>query len=216
MADTPLRVDIVSDVVCPWCAVGYHQLAAALDRTGAVADIHWHPFELHPDMKQGGENYLDYLGRKYGMTREQCLAARERMTEVGAEVGFTFNYSDDMRTYNSFGAHRLIHRAGERGLAHEAKLALLRAFFTERRAIDETEVLLDVAASVGLDPADAEAALDSDEVARTVRAHEQFWTSRGVTGVPAMVFDEKHLLSGAQGVETYARLIETLRERESA
>ncbi len=216
MSDEKLRVDIVSDVVCPWCAVGYYQLAAALDRTGAAAEIHWHPFELHPDMAQGGENYLGYLGRKYGMSREQCHAARERITGLGAEVGFTFDYADDMRTYNSFAAHRLIHRAGERGLAHDAKMALLRAFFTQRRAIDEADVLLDVAHEIGLDRQDAEAALTSEEIARAVRAHEQFWTSRGISGVPAMVFGERHLLSGAQGDETYVRVIETLRQSENA
>ncbi len=216
MAYKVLRVDIVSDVVCPWCAVGYHQLALALEQTGVEADIRWHPFELHPDMAQGGENYIDYLARKYGMSCEQCRAARERITALGAEVGFRFDYADDMRTYNSFRAHRLIHRARDGGHAHDAKIALLRAFFSERRAIDEADVLLDVAEEVGLDRGEAEAALASEDIARAVRAHEQYWTSRGITGVPAMVFHENHLLSGAQGVENYVRVIEALREREGA
>jgi predicted DsbA family dithiol-disulfide isomerase len=213
---TPLRIDIVSDVVCPWCAIGYYQLVAALKRSGEEAEIHWHPFELHPDMAEGGEDYVAYLAAKYGITPEQVAANRERLTAMGAEVGFTFNYGEGMRTYNSFAAHRLIRRADASGRAQAAKLALFRAFFTEGRAIDRTEVLLDVAEEIGLDRDEAEAGLASPEIASEVRAIERNWTSQGLTGVPAMVFDSRHLVSGAQGVEAYGRILETVRQHQTA
>lgn len=213
---TPLRIDIVSDVVCPWCAIGYYQLAAALEKSGHEAEIHWHPFELHPDMAEGGEDYVAYLTHKYGTTPQQVAANRDRLTAMGADVGFTFNYDDGMRTYNSFAAHRLIRWADGFGRAQAVKLAIFRAFFTEGRAIDRQDVLLDIAEEVGLDRNAAEKAFASPDIAAEVRADERFWTDQGVTGVPAMVFDRRHLVSGAQGVETYGRILEAVRERQTA
>lgn len=211
-----LRIDIVSDVVCPWCVIGYHQLKVALERSGAEADIHWHPFELNPHMAPGGENLREHLAAKYGTTPEGSRQARARITALGAELGFRFDYADDMRMYNTNAAHRLIHRAAAAGKAHETKMALFGAFFTDRKAIDEVDVLVDIAEDVGLPRDAARQALASAAVAAEVRAAERLWVSRGIQGVPAMVFDRRHLVTGAQGIENYARVLHAVREGELA
>lgn len=216
-ADTqPIRVDIVSDVVCPWCAIGYYQLAKAVRETGIEVDIHWHPFELNPQMAPEGENLRAHLAAKYGTTPEGSRQARARLTEMGAALGFTFNYADDMRMYNTFRAHQLIDWAEEHGKAHEVKLALFAAFFSRREDVSSIDVLAGVAAATGLDGDAARAMLDSGERAEQVREREQFWTSRGVRGVPAMIFERQHLVSGAQGEENYAGILRQLKAAQAA
>ncbi|MBO9452888.1 DsbA family oxidoreductase [Tropicibacter sp. R16_0] len=207
----PIRVDIVSDVVCPWCAIGYYQLARAVQETGIDVDIHWHPFELNRHMAQEGENLREHLAAKYGTTLEGSIKARARLTEMGAALGFTFNYADDMRMYNTFRAHQLIDWAEEHGKAHEAKLALFAAFFTRREDVADIDVLVEVAGQIGLDRDAARAMLDSGERAEKIREKEQFWTSRGVQGVPAMIFERQHLVTGAQGEGNYANILKQLR-----
>ena len=138
-----MRVDIVSDVVCPWCAVGYFQLAEAARQTGMTLDVHWHPFQLNPHMPEEGQNLREHLAAKYGTTPEASVAARERLTRMGAELGFTFAYADDMRTYNTFRAHQLLHWAATLGRQHELKMALFTAFFTRRENVGDPVVLAD-------------------------------------------------------------------------
>ena len=210
-----VRVDIVSDVVCPWCVIGYHQLAKASDETGIGIDVHWHPFELNPDMAQEGENLREHLAAKYGTTLEGSIKARARLTEMGAELGFTFNYADDMRMVNTFRAHQLIDWAEDQGRAHDMKLALFAAFFTRREDLNNLDVLADVAASIGLDRETACAMLDSAERIRSVREKELFWASRGVTGVPAIIFERQHLVTGAQGEENYANILKQLQSAQA-
>lgn len=205
-----LRVDIVSDVVCPWCVIGYHQLAKAVEETGIGIDVHWHPFELNPDMAQEGENLREHLAAKYGTTLEGSIKARARLTEMGAALGFTFNYADDMRMVNTFRAHQLIDWAEDHGRAHDMKLALFAGFFTRREDLNNVDVLADGAASIGLDRNTALTMLDSGARAEAVRDKERFWTSRGVTGVPAMIFNRQHLVTGAQGEENYANILKQL------
>lgn len=210
-----LRVDIVSDVVCPWCVIGYHQLAKAAEETGIGIDVHWHPFELNPDMAQEGENLREHLAAKYGTTLEGSIKARARLTEMGAALGFTFNYAEDMRMVNTFRAHQLIDWAEDQGRAHDMQLALFAAFFTRREDLNNVDVLADVAASVGLNRDTARAMLDSGARAESVRKKEWFWTSRGVTGVPAMIFNRQHLVTGAQGEETYANILNQLQPAQA-
>ena len=212
---TPLRVDIVSDVVCPWCVIGYHQLAHAADVTGVAINVHWHPFELNPNMVQEGENLREHLAAKYGTTLEGSIKARARLTEMGAALGFEFNYADDMRMVNTFRAHQLIDWAEDQGRAHDMKLALFAAFFTQREDLNNVDVLADVATSIGLDRDTARAMLESGERAESVRKKERFWTSRGVTGVPAMIFNHQHLVTGAQGEETYTNILNQLRAAQA-
>lgn len=214
-AFTPLRVDIVSDVVCPWCVIGYHQLAHAANATGVAIDVHWHPFELNPNMVQEGENLREHLAAKYGTTLEGSIKARARLTEMGAALGFEFNYADDMRMVNTFRAHQLIDWAEDQGRAHDMKLALFAAFFTQREDLNNVDVLADVAASIGLDRDTVRAMLESGERAESVRKKERFWTSRGVTGVPAMIFNHQHLVTGAQGEETYTNILNQLQPAQA-
>lgn len=209
---TPLRVDIVSDVVCPWCVIGYHQLAKAADETGIGIEVHWHPFELNPQMAAEGENLREHLAAKYGTTPEGSRKARVRLTEMGAELGFEFNYADDMRMVNTFRAHQLIDWAEDQGRAHDMKLALFAAFFTRREDLNNLDVLADVAISIGLDRDTARAKLKSGQRTESVREKKRFWTSRGITGVPAMIFNRQHLVSGAQGEENYANILKQLKK----
>lgn len=207
MAQDPIRVDIVSDVVCPWCIVGYRQLMQASEATGIAVETYWHPFELNPDMEPKGENLRDHIMRKYGSTAEQSKDARDRLTHVGADLDIDFQWSDNSRIYNTFAAHQLLHWASETGQAQALKLALFDAYFTKGQDVSDPEVLVDVAASIGLNSEEAQAVLKEQRHAEMVRQKEQFWTSRGVTGVPTMVFEGKQATSGAQGVHTFAKLL---------
>ena len=207
MAKDPIRVDIISDVVCPWCIVGYRQLIQASKDTGIPVETYWHPFELNPDMVAEGENLRDHIMRKYGSSAEQSQSARDHLTSVGKDLDFEFDWTEDSRIYNTFAAHQLLHWASESGQAQALKLALFDAYFTHGRDVSDPEVLIETAASIGLDADDAKAVLKDQRFAETVRQKEQFWTSRGVSSVPTMVFDAKQATSGAQGVDTFANLL---------
>ena len=178
--------------------------------------MHWHPFELNPQMAEEGENLREHLAAKYGTTLEGSIKARARLTEMGAALGFEFNYADDMRMVNTFRAHQLIDWAEDQGRAHDMQLALFGAFFSRRENLNDETVLAEIAASIGLDREAASSMLANGERADLVREKEQFWTSRGVTGVPAMVFDREHLVTGAQGIENYARILRHLAENAAA
>ncbi|MDC0658587.1 DsbA family oxidoreductase [Leisingera sp. SS27] len=206
-----VQVDIVSDVVCPWCAVGYNQLAIAAQRAGVALDISWQPFELNPDMAPEGENLREHLAAKYGSTAEQSSQVRKQLTELGDALGFTFRFFDGMRIYNTFQAHQIIEWASERGKGHEMKQALLSAYFTDGADVSDPDVLAETAEAIGLAGSEARTALESRSYADTVRQREAFWTGQGVRGVPAMVFNRRHLVAGAQGVENYVSLLEQLR-----
>lgn len=209
---TNLRIDIISDVVCPWCVIGYHQLGRALEQTFIAADIHWHPFELNPHIGAEGENLREHLAKKYGTSPEGSVMARDRLTAMGKELGFTFNYADDMRTYNTFNAHQLVKWASMQGRQHDMNMALFGAFFTHRRDVGDVAVLADVAAEIGLDRDEALAVLGDQRYAAEVRREQQFWKSQGIDGVPAIVFAQKHLVTGAQGVATFASILSQITE----
>lgn len=217
-AEKSVRVDIVSDVVCPWCVIGYRQLDRAAKDLGLELEIHWAPFELNPQMAAEGENLRAHLAAKYGTTPEGSRKARVRLTQMGAELGFEFNYADDMRMVNTFRAHQLLHWAREQGLSveHDLKQALFGAFFTHRRDLNDVDVLADVAASLDLDRAGALEALAKETFADAVRQEQRFWLQQGVQGVPAMVFDRRYLVTGAQGVENYTQLLRRLMEEAAA
>lgn len=209
-SSTPLRIDIVSDVVCPWCVVGYRQLAEALKQTNTAHDIHWHPFELNPNMPTEGQNMREHIIEKYGSTPEQSDANRAQITQAGEDVGFDFNFTDNFRMYNTFNLHQLLHWSDEQGQMHELKQALFSAHFTEGRNISNNEVLADIAAETGLDRADALAVLEDQRFAEEVRANEQHWQRQGIQSVPAVIFNEQHLVSGAQGIENFINVLNQL------
>ncbi|MGR3630997.1 MAG: DsbA family oxidoreductase [Limimaricola soesokkakensis] len=212
----PIRIDIVSDVVCPWCVIGYSQLARAAKETGIAIEIHWHPFELNPKMAEEGENLREHLAAKYGTSPEASAQARARLTELGGALGFTFDYADDMRMVNTFRAHRLIDWATEQGRGHETNLALFEAFFTRRENLNDPEVLVALAAGLGFDRDVARVAIEDEARSELVRRKQGFWTAQGISGVPAMVFERQHLVTGAQGEETYARILQHLVEARAA
>lgn len=206
----PLRIDIVSDVVCPWCIVGYTQLKQALDATGTAHEIHWHPFELNPEMPPEGQNLGEHITEKYGSTREQSQENRARLTNLGAGLGIEFNFADDMRMYNTFNAHQLIHWSDTQGYGNALEQALFSAYFTHRRDLSDIDVLAAIAGETGLDATEAKAVLEDQRHAGEVRQKESFWVQQGIRGVPAMVFDRKHLVTGAQGTDNYTSILNQL------
>lgn len=206
----PIQVDIVSDIVCPWCVVGYRQLAQAAEQTGVAVDVRWHPFELNPRMADEGEDLREHLARKYGSTLESSRRARQMLTELGAQVGFEFAFADDKRIYPTFRAHQLLHWADGQGRGHALEQALFAAYFTAGADVNDIDALVKAAADVGLDADEARAVLADGRYVDAVREAEKQWTDRGVRGVPAMVFDERHLVVGARGVEGYVELLEYL------
>lgn len=207
---TPLRIDIVSDVVCPWCAIGYGQLAEALKQTNTEYEIHWHPFELNPDTPSEGLNLREHIAKKYGSSREESDASRARMTEAGREVGFAFNFTEESRTYHTFAMHQLLHWADQQGCAHDLKQALFAAHFTHARDMANQEVLADIVAEIGLDRDEALAVLVDERFAEDVRRAQQQWRQQGIQSVPSVIFNQKHLVSGAQGVENFKNILQQL------
>jgi len=207
-----LQIDIVSDVMCPWCVIGYQQLAAALKATDTPYEIRWHPFELNPNMPTEGQNITEHLAEKYGSTKAQSDANRERLTQMGAELGFEFCYADEMRMHNTFNAHQLLHWADLQDRKHDLKMALFSAHFTHGRNLSDHDVLADVAIEIGLDRAEALAVLTDQRFAAEVRQAEQHWINQGIQGVPAMIFNQRHLVTGAQGIENYTLILEQLAE----
>ncbi len=181
------------------------------------AFIRWHPFELNPAMPPEGQNVREHIMEKYGSTAEQSDQNRAHLVQVGKELGFDFNFTADSKIVNSFAAHQLLGWAQEQGLQHPLKLALFDAHFTQGRDVSDFDVLIDVASATGLDAAEARGLLESQSRAEETRAHEQFWTSKGISGVPSMIFGGRYLLTGAQGAENYAQILtKVLQELEAA
>ena len=207
-----IKIDFVSDVSCPWCVIGLKSLQAALGRLdGQVsADIHLQPFELNPQMPEEGQDLMEHITAKYGSTQEQVIRNREAIASRGAQLGFTFDMARRERIYNTFNAHRLLHWAeveGGGGRQVALKEALFAAYFTEGRNPSASQVLVDVAASVGLDPERARAILASDEYADEVRAREQLYLRSGIHAVPAVILNDKYLLQGGQPVEAFEQAL---------
>lgn len=205
----PMTIDFVSDVACPWCAIGLHGLEIALARAADAVDaqIRFRPFELSPDMPAAGENMVDYLSGRYGSPPEKILASRAMLRERAAEVGFAINLDDQSRVYNTFDAHRLLCWAAPQGRQQALKHALFAAYFTRGENPGDQDVLVRAAEQAGLDGAEARAVLLSDRYADEVRQEEYLWQSRGITGVPAAIIDGRYLVSGAQPPEAYEQVL---------
>ncbi|MEO8999340.1 MAG: DsbA family oxidoreductase, partial [Rhodanobacter sp.] len=204
-----VRIDFVSDVSCPWCAVGLASLQQALaNLDGEVtAEIHFQPFELNPQMPPEGEDSTEHLVRKYGSTAEQIDANRAAIRERGAALGFTFNMDRRSRVYNTFDAHRLLHWAELEGRDLALKQVLLRAYFTDGEDVSSHDTLVRLAGEVGLDAQRARVMLAGDEFADEVRAQEQFFQSRGIHSVPATIINGQHLISGGQPPEAFEQAL---------
>ena len=213
-----LRIDFVSDISCPWCVIGLKSLEQALENMSdaASADIHFHPFELNPQMAPEGEDIGEHLARKYGASEEQGAQTRDMIRERGAELGFRFDMDQRGRIYNTFDAHRLLHWAGLQGKQRELKMALFEAYFTKGENPGSHDVLVRVAGEVGLDPSEAGEVLASGAYADEVREEEQFFQRNGISAVPAVIVNQRHLISGGQPPEVFERALREIASNEEA
>ena len=212
---TTLRIDFVSDIACPWCAVGLGALEQALKRLdGKVqAELHFQPFELNPNMPAGGQDLSEHLTEKYGSTPERQAQIRENITARGQEVGFTFNPDGRGRVYNTFDAHRLLHWAGvdlPMDAQHHLKKSFLNAYQGRAESIESHEVLLSAVKDAQLDVQEAERILKSDMYAADVRAREQFYLNAGIHSVPAIIINECHLISGGQPIQVFEQALQEI------
>lgn len=214
--DTPtlqkMKIDFVSDVSCPWCVIGLKALEGALGRVAdqVKAELHFQPFELNPQMPAEGQDIIEHLSEKYGSTPEQLEVNRERIRARGQDLGFTFTAGARSRVYNTFDALRLLHWAEEQAGAGQQlalKEALFKAYFTDGENPGSHEVLARVAGEVGLDVVRAREILASNEYADAVRQRQQFYQQQGISSVPAIIINDKHLISGGQPVEVFEQAL---------
>ncbi|MDE3740476.1 DsbA family oxidoreductase [Maribacter polysaccharolyticus] len=210
-----IKLDIVSDVVCPWCIIGYKRLMQAISELGVAdkVDIEWQPFELNPHMPIEGEDLKAHIAHKYGSSLEDQKRSQERMIEMGEEVGFKFDYFDGMRMLNTRKAHVLLEYAKGKGKQTELNMRLVTAFFSDRSDISNTDVLLQELQAIGLDPTEAKKYLENDQAHHAVIAKERYWQDLGVSSVPTFVFNKKSGLSGAQPVAVFKEILTELLNR---
>ena len=208
---TTLHIDFVSDVSCPWCAIGLGALEQALARVAPEihAELHFQPFELNPQMPPEGQDTFEHLQQKYGSSREQQAQMHDMIRARGAAVGFTFRPEGRSRIYNTFDAHRLLHWAGGQDALKQVALkkALLKAYFTDGENPSDPDVLVRLAQGAGLDGVRAREILAGDEFAQETRARERLYTDAGIHSVPAIIIDNQHLISGGQPVEVFERAL---------
>jgi predicted DsbA family dithiol-disulfide isomerase len=216
---TPLKIDIVSDVACPWCAVGLASLEQAVGRLrGEVdADLHLQPFELNPQMGPEGQDITEHLTQKYGSTAQQQAANWAALRQRGEAVGFEFRKEGRGRVWNTFDAHRLLHWAGQQSNAAQLALkkALLRAYFTEARNVSDPAVLLDAVQAAGLDRDDAQAVLSSDRFRREVREQQAFYAQHGIQAVPSVIVNDRHLIQGGQPPEVFEQALRQIAQQQA-
>ncbi|WP_332815454.1 DsbA family oxidoreductase [Ramlibacter sp.] len=208
---TPLKIDIVSDVACPWCAVGLASLEGALRQLGdeVQAELHFQPFELNPQMGPEGQDITEHLSQKYGSTAQQQADTWAALRERGAAVGFEFRKEGRGRVWNTFDAHRLLHWAGTQSPQAQLALkkALLRAYFTQARNVSDPAVLLETVEAAGLDRSRASAILAGDEFAREVREQQGFYARQGIRAVPSVIVNDRHLIQGGQPPEVFEQAL---------
>jgi predicted DsbA family dithiol-disulfide isomerase len=215
-----LRIDIISDLVCPWCVIGYlglQQAIASLNEELAcelVADIHWQPFELNPNMPAEGQTLSEHMLEKYGSTQQQRQASRQHLIKLGQSLGFDFNFPHGKRIFNTFSAHQLLLWADEHGHRQsEIMMAFFKAYFTNNQDISDCSVLLAIVKSLGLETDQLADRLTHQQGARDVRTLQHQWQQLGITAVPTYIINEKYLISGGQTKEAF---IQGLREIISA
>ncbi len=207
-----LKIDIVSDVVCPWCIIGYKRLEKAITELG-IEDkiaIEWQPFELNPNMPVEGQDLTEHITEKYGSTIEQQDASRQNMTDIGEEIGFKFDYFEGMRMANTFDAHILLEYAKVFGKQTDLKMRLMSSFFSERKDVSNRANLRQALLDVGLNAAEALAQLDNEEARKEVRSQQGYWQQLGVRSVPTIVFNRKSAVTGAQPVDTFKQVLSEL------
>lgn len=207
-----IKIDIISDVVCPWCIIGYKRLQQALKELGAEDkfEIEWHPFELNPDMPAEGEDIIEHMGRKYGMSAEEARSYQEAGKKNFDEIEFPFDFYEGKRIVNTRDAHVLLDFANEKGKQTELELAFFRANFGERKDVSNRQVLGEIVKGIGLDKDVAIARLDDANARKQVQEKESYWQKQGVSSVPTMVINNSSVLNGAYPVGTYKQVLAEL------
>jgi predicted DsbA family dithiol-disulfide isomerase len=207
----PLRIDFISDVSCPWCAIGLQSLQRAIDKVDGEIEValRFQPFELNPQMPPEGEDAIAHLTGKYGISAEQAVSNGESIRQRGAQLGFVFDMGRRRKIYNTFDAHRLLYWAGQQNPASQLALkqALLRAYFTEGRDVSSHEVLAEVAEQAGLDGAQAREVLASGRYGKEVRGLEETQTAKGIRAVPSVILDGRLLVQGGQAPEVFEKAL---------
>ena len=211
-----IKVDIISDVVCPWCIIGYRRLEQAISEMGIQdqVEIVWQPFELNPDMPQEGEDILDHVKRKYGSSPEDWKRSQSNMANLGEEVEFTFNFFEGKRIVNTREAHILLDYAKEFGKQTEFKMRLFEAYFSEGKDVSDRQILAEVVLKTGLNVDDAIAKLDQVDAREKTLRQESFWRNADITSVPTIVFNRSSTLNGAQSVDVYKKVLADLLEQK--
>lgn len=206
-----MRIDFISDIVCPWCAIGLYSLEAAAARIpGVELELHFHPFELNPGIGPEGQDIEEHLTQKYGASPTQLAGTRQAIRERGAALGFDFRMEARSRIYNTRDAHRLLHWADEAfgpAVQRQLKVALLKAYFTDGRNVSDPAVLLELAVAAGLPEAGAKGVLDSRQYDADVDAAEAEVHAQGIHAVPAIIVNQRHLIQGGQSVGVFEQLL---------
>lgn len=218
---TTLKIDFVSDIACPWCAVGLAALERALERLQGdeiQVQLYFQPFELNPQLGPEGQDLGEHLTQKYGSTLEQQAAAWQSLCQRAADVGFEFRPQGRGRTWNTFDAHRLLYGAGEQGpaLQRALKYALLQAYFTRGENPSDPAVLLQAAQTAGLDTDWAQSVLSSDMYAAQVRERQQFYAQHGISAVPSVIINDQHLVQGGQPPEVFEQALRQIAAQAAA
>lgn len=208
-AEDKIKIDIVSDVVCPWCAIGYKRLNQAINelKLEDKVEISWHPFELNPEMPREGQNADKYLMNKYGLSEDKLQKTRTNVTELGKEAGFKFDYFKEMKKVNTFNSHILLDYAKEFHKQTELKVRLQTAYFGERKDISNRDVLSKELLAVGLNAEEAMKRLDNPEAIKHIEDEEKFWRDQGVYAIPTIIFNNKIAQVGASEVDTYKEIL---------
>jgi len=198
--------------VCPWCTIGYKRLEKAISELDLEdqIDIEWQPFELNPNMPVEGQNVTEHITEKYGSTLAQQKQSQQMMTDAGEELGFKFDYFDEMRMVNTFDAHILLEYAKGFGKQTELKMALTKAFFSDRKDVSKKAILKEALLQVGLNADEALAKIDDEEARLDIRNKQNYWKELGVNSVPTIVFNRKSAVTGAQPVDTFKQVLSEL------
>ena len=213
-----LKIDIVSDVSCPWCIIGYQSISTALKQLAPQisANISWKPFELNSAMPAEGEDMAEHLHKKYGSSKTDCERTQSMITDRGAALGFQFNFKADGRIYNTFNAHRLLYWAKQLGKQTELKLALFGLYFSEGGNPSNIEQLLKVVEKVGLPVEEAQKILASDQFTQEVRTEQPKYQGMGIASVPTFIINDKFTITGGQPVATFVEMLNEIAAKETA